>query len=231
MGKKENIFPKVMQSIHERILALSGKNHSNVLFISTAAIDSEDRIKDFTKYYSGLGAKVDVLRLIKEHPDKAGVKSKIESADIIYVTGGSTFRMIKTWKKYGVDDLLKQAYRHDTVLAGHSAGAICWFSYGNCDSFSKEKIFRVTAMGIFNALLCPHYDSEPHRQPALKKMMKRTYGMFAIALDEYAGIEIIDDKYKIIVAKPDAKARRIYWRNGKYIVEEIEPDKFKKRDF
>jgi dipeptidase E len=226
LGKKENVFPKAVQPIHEEIIKLTGKRQPTVLYIPTAGDDSEDRIKDFTKYYTKkLSCKVEVLRLLNEHPGKAEIKSKISSADAIYVTGGNTYRMIATWKRYGVDELLKQAYNRGTVMAGHSAGAICWFAYGNSDSFYKQKPFRVTAMGIFNALLCPHYDSEPVRQPALKKMMKRTPGMVAIALDEYAALEIIDDSYKILTSKPTAKARRAYWQGGKYIIEGVKPAK------
>lgn len=80
-------------------------------------------------------------------------------------------------------------------------------------------------MGIFDALICPHYDSEPHRQPALKKMMKRTPGTPAIVLDEYAGLEIVDGKYRFLTAKPDAKIRKAYWKNGEYILEEHKPAK------
>jgi dipeptidase E len=223
MGKDQNTWPASMRPIHKEIVALAEKKNPNVLFIPTAADDSEARITSFQKFYDELGCEVSVLRLLNQHPSKAAIKSKVESADVIYVTGGNTHRMIATWKRYGVDALLKQAYQKGTVMAGHSAGAICWFAYGNSDSFYKKKPFRVTAMGIFNALLCPHYDSEPVRQPALKKMMKRTPGMVAVALDEYAGLEIIDGKYRFLTAKPTAKARRTYWKSGKYVVEELKP--------
>ncbi|PJC37072.1 peptidase E, partial [Candidatus Peregrinibacteria bacterium CG_4_9_14_0_2_um_filter_53_11] len=55
---------------------------------------------------------------------------KILSADLIYVGGGNTLKMMLRWKRFGVTTLLKQAYRKDIVLAGVSAGSICWFEYG-----------------------------------------------------------------------------------------------------
>lgn len=43
--------------------------------------------------------------------------------------------MMQTWKKYGVDEKLKQIYEKDSaVLTGISAGAICWFYCGHSDS-------------------------------------------------------------------------------------------------
>lgn len=226
MGKKENLMPAEVRPIHEEIIRLTGKQHPKVLYIPTAANDSEDRIKRFREYYGEeLGCKVDVLRLLKGDSSRSEIKAKITSADAIYVTGGNTHRTIATWKRRGVDLLLKQAYQKGTVMAGHSAGAICWFAYGNSDSFYKKKPFKVTALGIFNALLCPHYDSEPVRQPALEKMMKRTHGMVAIALDEYAAMEIIDGKYRFLTANSSAKTRRTYWKSGRYVIEEIKPSK------
>lgn len=231
MGKHENLMPEIMRPLHQEVIRLTGKQKPRVLYIPTAADDSEEHIRVFQKYYTKLGCKVDVLCLTREHPAKAEIKSKIVSADAIYITGGKTFRMMRKWERYGVDRLLWQAYERGTVMAGHSAGAICWFNYGCSNSFSdspspgKRKPFRVTALGIIDALLCPHYDSEPVRQPALKKIMQRTYGMNAIALDEYTGLEIVDDKYRILTAKPSAKARRIYWKAGRYVIDPIKPDK------
>jgi len=230
IGKEEKLMPVEMRPVHQEIIRLTEKQHPNVLYIPTAADDSEDHIKTFQKYYTKLGCKVNVLRLSSERPSQAEIRTKILSADAIYITGGKTFRMMRKWERYGVDVLLKQAYARGTVMAGHSAGAICWFNYGCSDSFSDSRFvsmrkpFRVTALGIINALLCPHYDSEPVRQPALKRIMKRTPGMVALALDEYAAIEIVDGKYRIIAAKPTAQARRTYWSKDRYIIEAIKPD-------
>ena len=51
-------------------------------------------------------------------------------SDIIYVGGGNTLKMMKVWKKTGVDKMLKQAYEKGIVLSGLSAGSICWFRWG-----------------------------------------------------------------------------------------------------
>src|SRR5665213_448991 len=99
MGKDQNTWPASMRPIHKEIVALSGKKNPNVLFIPTAADDSEARIKSFQKFYSGLGCEVSTLRLLNQRPSKAEIKSKVESADAIYVTGGNTHRMIATWKR------------------------------------------------------------------------------------------------------------------------------------
>ena len=172
-----------------------------------------------------LGAGTEVLYLIREKPDIKEIERKIHRADIIYVGGGNTSRMMRVWRKAGVDIALNQAYRNGKVLSGISAGAICWFRWGNSDSrkFSSpdEGLIRVSGLGLIKALFCPHYDVEKDRKPSLKILMKKVPGI-AIAVDNCCAIEIIDDRYRIISSKHSANAYRVYWSNGSYYEEIIE---------
>jgi dipeptidase E len=218
--------PVLTDSIHREILKRTKKKSPKVLFIPTAKDDSEEYIEAFTQYYKSLGAgKIEVLKLLYAKPSKKDIKEMILSADVIYVNGGDTFRMIKTWKRTGVGKILKKAFDQDVVLAGHSAGAICWFSYGDSDAFGKKDDFRVTALGFVDAVFCPHYDTEVFRQSGLKKVMKETPHLVSLALDECAAIEIVDNRYRILTTDHPSKARRTYWLDGQYCVEEIKPAK------
>ena len=215
--------PVASEKTHIQILARTRKKHPKVLYIPTATEDSGDRIASFRQYYLGLGAaEVEALRLINENPSRATIRKKIFNSDLIYVNGGNTYRMLKIWKRYGVDAMLRTAHRRGVVMSGYSAGAICWFKYGCSDSFEKKKPFKLAAMGMFHAVLCPHYDTEPVRRPALKNIMRRTPELVAIALDENAAIEIVGDRYRILTTTPTAKARRTFWKNGKYVIETIQ---------
>ncbi len=210
-------------NLHKEIITRTGKKHPKVLFIPTAKDDREDYIEGFKKYYSTLGcSQIDTLYLLRSKPLPGEIRSKILSADAIYVNGGNTSRMLATWKKYGVDKILKEAHRKGIVMSGHSAGGVCWFSYVCSDSFYRHEPFKLKAIGIINALVCPHYDTEPFRQEPLKKMMKNTPDVVGITLDEYAAIEVIDNKYRILTANSKAKAHRVYWDGSEYVVEEIE---------
>jgi dipeptidase E len=223
-----SLAPVLTDAVHREIVTQTGKKHPRVLYIPTAKDDSEGYIAAFQQYYESLGcSQIDVLRLIRERPLKNDIESRILAADAVYVNGGDTFRMMEIWKRDGIDPILKEAFLKGIVMAGHSAGAICWFVDGDSDSFEKKRDFRVTALGTINAVLCPHYDTDPFRRTGLEKIMKRTPKLVAIALDECAAIEIIDDKYRILAATPTSKARRTYWENGQYIVQEIRPT----RDF
>ena len=49
---------------------------------------------------------------------------------------------------------------------------------------------------------------------------------FGIALDNCAALEIIDDKYRIIISKPKASAYKVYWQEGRYYEEKIKNGSF-----
>ncbi|KAK7197530.1 cyclin 1 [Novymonas esmeraldas] len=55
-------------------------------------------------------------------------------ADIVLVSGGNTLYAVRRWEETGLAELLKAAAARQVVLAGGSAGAICWFTSGHSDS-------------------------------------------------------------------------------------------------
>ena len=60
----------------------------------------------------------------------------------------------------------------------------------------------------------------------LKKIMKKTSGV-AIAIDNCCSVEFVDDTYRVVSSKPEARAYKVYWKAGKYHEEEIA----RKKDF
>ena len=169
---------------------------------------------------------VDIMLLVNTDPERARIRDRILRADIIYVGEGNTLRMMKTWRRYGVDRALLTAMKRDIVLCGSSAGSIAWFSWGNSDSLKSwqnpTRLARVRGLGFVDALLCPHYDVEKHRRPSLKAMMKDDKGV-AIALDEYCALVVHDDTYRVLASIRGRKAYRVYWKDGQYVEEQLVP--------
>ena len=50
--------------------------------------------------------------------------------DVIYVGGGSMRNLLAIWRAHGLDDPATEAWERGIVLAGLSAGAMCWFEGG-----------------------------------------------------------------------------------------------------
>ena len=221
-------FPVETTKIDKEIIKITGKKNPKLLFIPTASLDSESYFKTVKKHFGEkLGCKINVLYLIKEKLSQKEIKDKILKSDIIYVGGGDTLKMMKVWRKNGLDKILKEAYEKGIVLSGLSAGSICWFKWGNSDSkrFSNPNagLIKVSGLGLIKALLCPHYNSKD-READLKKMMKKSAGV-AIALDNCCAIEFMDNKYRVISSESSANAYMVYWKANKYHKEIIKKTK------
>lgn len=211
--------------IDQEIVRLSDRKRPRLLFIPTASEDNADYCRAIRHLYEQLGCQVSELLLYRDRPTHQTMRKMIASAHIIYVGGGNTLRMMKLWRRLGIDRWLDQARRKGTVLCGLSAGAICWFRQGNSDSrkFSDETnktLIKVSGLDFADLLMCPHYDVERHRQPALKEMMRRTKGV-AVALDNCAAIEIINDRYRILSSGKNRHAWKVCWHRGEYIRQKL----------
>lgn len=158
------------------------------------------------------------------------IKKKIEWADVIYIGGGNSLRLLKLMRKYGVDQLLRDAFIDNKVLCGLSAGAISWCDYGNSHSTNtgivEKDYIKVRALGLIHIMLCPHFDSDPNRNKSLMRIMKRLKGTTAIALNDCTAIEVIDNKFRIITSKHSGNAFKIYWKDGEYVREILKKNKF-----
>ena len=221
--------PVETTKIDKEIINLTGKKNPRVLFIPTASSDSLGYAETFRKHFEDrLGCKVSVLRVVKEKMFHAEIERIVLSVDAIYVGGGNTLAMMRTWRACGLDTILRKAWDKGIVFSGLSAGSICWFTYGTSDSrrFNNPKadLIKVSGLGFIPATHSPHYDVEKDRRPGLKKIMKKTSGV-AVAIDNCCAIECVGDTYRVISSKPHAKAYKVYWKQGKCHEEEIAQNK------
>ena len=212
-------------SIDKKIISMTGKKRPKLLFLPTASNDSEGYVNVVHNYFGNrLGCQVDSLLLYGKKITNKELRRQVLSADIIYVGGGNTFRMLKLWRKVGLDKVLVEAARKGKVLAGVSAGAICWFRFGNSDSRKmlnpKADYIRVRGLDFLPIFLAPHFDAEKERQGSLKRMLEGTR-QIAIALDNCSALCIDGDRYEILTSKRTAKAHRCYWKSGKYYKERL----------
>ena len=140
----------------------AGENRANALFIPTASHDYMPYYNTFHKVYTGtFNIKTDVALTVFKEPDMEKMRAKFEKADMIYVGGGDTVFMIEHWKQSGLLPLIKDAYERGVVIAGLSAGAICWFSDIYTDSAAAlgegDKYAMFQGLNWINGKISPHY--------------------------------------------------------------------------
>ncbi|MBQ7770420.1 MAG: peptidase E [Clostridia bacterium] len=140
----------------------AGENRANALFIPTASHDYMPYYNTFHKVYTGtFNIKTDVALTVFKEPDMEKMRAKFEKADMIYVGGGDTVFMIEHWKQSGLLPLIQDAYERGVVIAGLSAGAICWFSDIYTDSAAAlgegDKYAMFQGLNWINGKISPHY--------------------------------------------------------------------------
>lgn len=216
-------------AIDKEIIKTSGKKNPRLLFLPTASEDSEDYCKQIEIHFGGrLGCDVDHL-LLSISPTHAEMREKVEAADIIYVGGGDTMMMMGKWRENRLDSLLMQSYSNGTILAGLSAGAICWFKYGSSDSLKvkdpTQPYIVVEGLGLQNGLITPHFDVEDGR-PESQKELLRELDVVGIGIDECAALEINDDRFRIITAKDSKGVTKSFWVGGRYHFHTLPPGEY-----
>ena len=215
--------------IDRAIVDLTGKERPRALFIPTASYDSPERWGTFQGVYGArIGCDADVLWLLDRRPSRDELEDAILSADLVYVAGGNTLKMMRRWRFLGVDTVLAEAHRRGVVLAGQSAGMLCWFAWGHSDSFfyySPESwdYVRVRGMGIIDAIGCPHFNSETAGVPRAEsfRRMVAKHPEPAIAVDNHCAIEFTAEGYRLHTARDGVGAYRLFKRQGELVTEAL----------
>ena len=217
--------PYNTQKIDEEIVKLSNKEKPNFLFINHAMPSlqiQESYFQTMKKIYENKFNCVCKDLKTTELKDKLKVKEKIEWADIIYEGGGDTLYMIDLWKKTGFDKFLYNAWNKGKVICGISAGAVCWFKSCNseCSNQEQNSSFKsVDCLNWINLHLTPHCN-ESGRYESTKLQLK-TNNLIGIMLSNCAALEILNDKYRLILSDEKAYGIKAYWNKDKYIEEKI----------
>lgn len=160
---RERTTLKIDEYIAKLAKERAGERRANALFIPTASHDYMPYYNTFHKVYTGVfNIKTDVALTVFKQPDMEKMKTKFEKADVIYVGGGDTVFMMDSWKQSGLLPLIKDAYERGVIIAGLSAGAICWFSDIYTDSASAcgdsgEKYAMFSGLGWKKGVISPHY--------------------------------------------------------------------------
>ena len=189
---------------HEKyILEQCGAERPKVGFLPQASCEDGGYIASFYEAFTRLGAEPTLVSLFGVV--KPEWEERLLSQDVIYVGGGNTRSMLALWREWGVDEVLRRAWEGGTVLAGVSAGAICWFEQGVTDSVWPLGV--LPCLGFLGGSCCPHFDGEAERRPAFTSMLAEGRIAPGIALDDYAMGHYVDAKLdKVICTSATSQA-------------------------
>lgn len=175
----------------------AGEKRARGLFIGTASHDSMPYFNSFRKTYTSVfDIKADCVLCVYGEMNAEKIAEKFTLCDFIYVGGGDTVYMLEKWKEAGIDKLVKEAYERGVIIAGLSAGAICWFEdmYTDSPSVTGEESYALfPGADYLDGVCCPHFElREKDYIEALKKSPKKYQTIYGIEGD--AGLVFKNEK-------------------------------------
>ena len=190
-------------------LDLTGRPDPRLCVINTASGDDPQGILRFYDRMASSAAKMSHLALFPM-PNVADPEDLLMSQDVIFVGGGSVANMVAVWRVHRIDEILRKAWQAGIVLAGSSAGGICWFEGGTTDSFGIKLRAFTDGLAMLPGSFCPHYHSEAERRPLYQRLVADGALPGGIACDDGTGAHFIDETLAEQVAdRPAANAYRV----------------------
>jgi peptidase E len=125
-----------------------GDGRKRVCFIPTASGDSPGAIDAVTGVFAGR-ADVDlsVLTLFTK-PSVPDVRAHLLAQDVLLVGGGSVVNLMAVWQAHGLAPVMRDCWAAGVVLAGWSAGSLCWHRGGPTDSFGDSLAVFAGGLGL-----------------------------------------------------------------------------------
>ena len=150
-------------ALDDLVLRLAQAARPRVCLLPTAGGDSEHQIRRFYETYGDRLCEPSHISLFRLGRQPVPLRQHLLSQDAIYVGGGSMVNLLAIWKAQGLDAILHEAWQAGVVLAGLSAGAMCWFEWGVSTSYGHAAPAR--GLGFLPGSNSVHHDSEPSRRP------------------------------------------------------------------
>jgi dipeptidase E len=143
------------------VLRLTGRPVPRICFLPTASGDQREQVIRFQERFAAWPCQRSVLSLFHLADARIDPHAHLLSQDAIYVGGGSMRNLLAIWREHGIDTTMREAWERGIVLAGVSAGAMCWFEGGVSRSGGVPE--PVPGLGLVPGSLTVHCNSEPGR--------------------------------------------------------------------
>jgi peptidase E len=173
-----------------------------VTYLPTARGDAADAIVGF---YARYADRTEASHLSLFPWPSRDPREALLGADVVLVAGGNTANALAIWRAQGLDALLREAWEGGTVLAGASAGFICWFEAGITDSFGPDLTAMRDGLGFLPGSACPHYDGEERRRPVYRDAVAGGFPP-GIAADDGVAVRFSGAELAEVVACRDGAA-------------------------
>jgi len=192
--------------------------------LATAAGDDPTSQARFHAAFAGRDVQASHVALFPM-PNVADLRAHLLAQDVVWVGGGSVANLLAVWRVHGLDEVFREAWQAGVVLAGVSAGSLCWHVGGTTDSFGPELRPVTDGLGLLPHSNGVHHDSEPQRRPLYHRLVADGTLPAGYATDDgvglvYRGAELVE----AVADRPGKAAYRVaQGSDGGAVETRIEP--------
>lgn len=185
LSRRHHVAPGALMW-HALELARGGER-PKLCYLGTATGDDLFWQAHWFDAFSGTAVEFSCLRLFPM-PNVPDMRAHLLRQDAVWVGGGSVAGLLAMWRLHGLDRILREVWEAGVVLAGVSAGSLCWHVGGTTDSFGPELRPVTDGLALLPYANGVHYDAEPQRRPLLQKLVGDGALPDAYATDNGAGL-------------------------------------------
>lgn len=160
---------RFLEAVVARSRRNSGKESPVVCLLAQASGENTGKAQEWQKRIEAAGGSFsNLLTFWSGEPfDKL-----VAEADAFFVPGGNTRNLLLIWRDRGLDVLLRQAYEQGKVMAGYSAGGMCWFEE-TWTHLNPGELGRLACLGWVNGSFRPHYSQRADLAAEYASAVKR----------------------------------------------------------
>ena len=191
-------------------LALSDpQSAQRVCWIPTAVGDSPVAVESKHREFAERRPHVvfSVLTLFSQ-PSVPNIRKHLLSQDVVLVEGGSVANLMAVWRVHRLDEILRECWEAGVVLAGASAGSMCWHQGGPTDSFGDSLAPFTDGLGLlpFSNGVHDDFADQPRRKIYRDLVAAGTLGP-GYATEDGVGLHYVGATLKeAVTIRPTAKA-------------------------
>jgi dipeptidase E len=209
--------------LDDYVLSLARTREPKILFLGTASGDTTPQINAFKARFTGRTCVAEHLSLFRLRETKRPLAELVAEQDILYVGGGSMRNLLAIWRAHELDGMLIEAWERGTVLAGLSAGAMCWFQWGLTRSSGPPE--PIEGLGLLEGSLTVHADGEPERLPVWLAHLRDGTLPGGWALDDGVGLLFRGRTLeRVVSSRTGAEAQRVDAIAGELLRRRLKPD-------
>ncbi len=188
-------------------LELTGRLRPKICYLGTATGDSPNGL---TGFYNAMAGRSDVVAShlsLFAMPNVEDPRAHLLEQDVVWVGGGSVANLLAVWRTHALDSVFAEAWEAGVVLAGVSAGSLCWHVGGTTDSFGRALRPVTNGLALLPYSNGVHYDSEAGRRPLYHRLVADGTLPSGYATDDGVGLHYVGtEMVRAISDRPDAAA-------------------------